>query len=113
MSNFDRVSMPNVMERRFALAATKSRVSSSSLSNVSMEGAAVSASCACFFCSRELNRLRLYHVSLIVDAVAAPAPTYRRRLQSSLLVSILSGLAEPLMCWFPRLLSIVRRIPEL
>ena len=98
MTNFDRISMPNMMERRFALAATKSRVSSSSLSNVSTEGAAASASCACFFCSRELNRLRLYHVSLIEEAVAAPVPTYRRRLQSSLPLSILSGLAEPWMC---------------
>ena len=45
MSNLVRVSMPNIIERRLALAATKSRVSSSSLSKVSTEELASAASC--------------------------------------------------------------------
>ena len=52
MSNFDLGSMPKMMERRLALAVTKSRVSSSSLSKVRTGGEEVVLSateaCDCF-----------------------------------------------------------------
>ena len=57
--NFDLASIPKTNERRFAVAATKSKVSSSSLSKVSIVGAALSAddNWACFI--RSLNRRKL------------------------------------------------------
>ena len=65
MSNFDRGSMPKVYERRFALAATKSRVSSSSLSKVRTGDGVPLVICACNCCNRELSRRKLDQVSKI------------------------------------------------
>lgn len=48
ISNFDLPSMPNMRDLRFAVAATKSKVSSSSLSNVRMAGeSGPASSCSC------------------------------------------------------------------
>jgi len=59
MSNSERVLMLKMMERRFALAATKSSVSLSSLSKV-MIGAALPASAvARALSNRSLRRCRL------------------------------------------------------
>ena len=65
MSNFDLSSIPNVIDRRLAVAATKSRVSSSSLSKVRTEGGAPDGSFDWACCSRRLNRCKLHDVSLI------------------------------------------------
>lgn len=55
MSNFDLVSMPKIDDLRFAAAATKSRVSSSSLSNDSI----AESHCALASFKRALSRWRL------------------------------------------------------
>ena len=48
ISNFDLRSMPNMCDLRFAVAATKSKVSSSSLSKVRMDGESGPASTCAF-----------------------------------------------------------------
>ena len=63
MSNLDLVSIPKIVERRFALAATKSRVSSSSLSKDRM-GGEVDVPFVFWFCfNRLLRRSRLRWIS--------------------------------------------------
>ena len=64
MSNLERGSMPNTIDRKFALAATKSSVSSSSLSKVKTAGAARSAPFCCSSKSLELSRRKLQHISM-------------------------------------------------
>jgi len=59
MSNFDLGSIPKMMARMFAAAATKSRVSSSSLSKVKTAGTDIAAPVAWSFSSRELRWWRL------------------------------------------------------
>jgi hypothetical protein len=59
MSNLDLVSIPKTIDRKFALAATKSSVSSSSLSKVIIGEAAEPLDVACISCNRLLSRSRL------------------------------------------------------
>jgi hypothetical protein len=63
MSNLDLVSIPNTIERRFAPAVTKSRVSSSSLSKVIVGSAASPFDVAFISDILLFNRSRLQFVS--------------------------------------------------
>lgn len=60
ISNFDFASIPKIADRRFALAATKSSVSTSSLSKV-MIGRMLSFVVSCRVRSRLLKRSRLHY----------------------------------------------------
>ena len=84
MSNFDLRSIPKTMDRRFALAATKSRISSSSLSNSSTRSSFWAEKFVAVWQTRWLKRRRLMlirRVSLTKHHVRLPVRKNRHILR--------------------------------
>ena len=78
ISNRDLFSIPKIVDRKLALAVTKSNVSSSSLSNVIMGSEASPVEDFRAF-SLWLNRWRLFYCQLIVhevDTIRPPVPEH-------------------------------------